>query len=174
MHVVSMDEVSNWFRAWFAMATSLFKSRKEMATRAGDLFGAEVHEWLEAAEDENTVDSLLLEASDLYKSSQNSAHDPAPMSVPTSHSHFAPPKTDEEVEQVRDSRIPDKTQQDTKFCVSVWKAWRAEQQIQKQQKWNNWLSRFPLQVRKKNGQESPENHIETAAWSVSLSRLFRT
>ena len=118
------------------------------------------------------VDSLLLEASDLYESSQNSAHDPAPTSVPTSHSHsrFAPPKTDKEVQRARDSRIPDKTRQDTKFCVNVWKAWRAyRQETAKQQipsietmtttEMNNWLSHFALEVRKKNGQENPPNSL---------------
>ena len=36
---------------------------------------------------------------------------------------FAPPKSDKEVEQARDSGKPTKTKQDTKYCVGLWEAW---------------------------------------------------
>ena len=36
---------------------------------------------------------------------------------------FAQPKSDREVQQARESGIPAKTKQDTKYCVSLWEAW---------------------------------------------------
>ena len=45
------------------MVTYLSKSRKEMATSTGNIFGVEIREWLSMTEDENEVVSLLLAAS---------------------------------------------------------------------------------------------------------------
>ena len=83
---------------------------------------------------------------------------------------FAPPKTEQEIETTRKAAIPPKTQSDTKYCIGIWNEWR----------WNRLayygeniprineassvdlaklLSRFILEVRKKNGEEFPPNSL---------------
>ena len=49
-----------------------------------------------------------------------------PQSNPTAR--FATPKTDEAIAQARQDGRPKKTQQDTKYCVSVWEEWRAHRE----------------------------------------------
>ena len=41
----------------------------------------------------------------------------------SSHCHFAPPKTAADVARARQTGIPPKTQQDTRYCVKIWEEW---------------------------------------------------
>ena len=94
-------------------------------------------------------------------------HLPQPKAKPRK---FAPPKTEQEIETARKGAIPKKTQSDTKYCIGMWNEW----------KWNRLayygenipdiaeipsaelsklLSRFILEVRKKNGEEFPPDSL---------------
>jgi hypothetical protein len=88
----------------------------------------------------------------------------------SSHTRFAPPTTGEEIQLVREERIPQKTWQDTKFCTNVCEVWREVREKTTKQKTqsleemnntdiNNWLSHFALEVRKQNGSEYPPNSL---------------
>ena len=92
------------------------------------------------------------------------------MQTSSSHTRFAPPTTEEEIQRARKERIPHKTRQDTKFCTKVWEAWREEREKTTKQNTpsleemnntdiNNWLSHFALEVRKQNGSEYPPNTL---------------
>ena len=83
---------------------------------------------------------------------------------------FAPPKTDEEIAQERQKGIPKRTLQDTKYCVTLWDEWRKSRQhstgeevdaIEKltEEQLDHWLTRFILEVRKKDGTVYPPNTL---------------
>ena len=97
---------------------------------------------------------------------------PAPMMSPTpSRSRpFAPPKTEKEIEDARMRGVSQKTQQDTNYCMRLWSEWRAHHQKvahvsippiteQSQSELQHWLSRFILEVRRKDGSEFPANTL---------------
>jgi len=79
-------------------------------------------------------------------------------------------KTDAEIQLARVQGIPKKTQEDTKYCVGLWDAWRryrlettadtikpiAELNRTELQ---HWLTRFTLEVRKKDGGEFPPSSL---------------
>ena len=95
---------------------------------------------------------------------------PATSSPPPLGSRFAPPKTDTEIKQaVRDSK-PKATQKDTKYCLHLWDEWRAYRESTTQvnipfllqmtdTELSHWLTRFVLEVRKKNGDLYPPNTL---------------
>lgn len=83
---------------------------------------------------------------------------------------FATPLTDEEVEEKRRDNIPKKTQQDTEYCLRLWNEWRSYRQSKTSQNipqleemtkkdLDYWLSRFVLEVRKKDAKEFPPNSL---------------
>ena len=41
----------------------------------------------------------------------------------TTWKHFAPPKTEKEIEKTRTESIPKKTREDTVYCVRLWLSW---------------------------------------------------
>ena len=112
------------------------------------------------------MDHYLLQASELYEAESalkiNSTQMP----------RFAAPKTEEEVKQARQARIPKKTQTDTRYCIRIWKSWSEHRNsVEKNElvpedittldceQLQYWLSRFVLEVRKKSGLEYPPNTL---------------
>ena len=84
---------------------------------------------------------------------------------------FALPKSDEQVELAKVASVPFKTQKDTKWCIQIWKEWSGQRSCSSndadiediislgaaaQQKW---LSRFVLEVRKKDGSPYPSESL---------------
>ena len=74
------------------------------------------------------LDALLLASSDNY---ENYAKKPplSPPSKPANLSVFAPPKSEEEVEQARKCTVPKKTLDDMKYCVGIWNEWRYHREV---------------------------------------------
>ena len=83
---------------------------------------------------------------------------------------FAPPKTEQEIQQARIGAIPKKTQSDTKYCIGMWDEWRYHRLVNYQDNileiteipWpdlSKLLSRFILEARKKNGDEFPPSTL---------------
>lgn len=79
-------------------------------------------------------------------------------------------KSEKEIEQARQNAIPKKTQSDAKYCIGMWNEWRLHRQMKYRDKipeitdgpWAQLaklLSRFVLEVRKKNGDEFPPNSL---------------
>ena len=111
------------------------------------------------------MDRYLQQASEQYEENSlksNSAQMP----------RFAVPKTEEEVQQARQARVPKKTQIDTRYCTKIWKNWSEyRNSVEKNElvpdditmlnseKLQYWLSRFVLEVRKKSGLEYPPNTL---------------
>jgi len=90
--------------------------------------------------------------------------------VNPSHSRFAPAKSNEEVASARTDVIPKKTREDTKYCVRIWDSWSEFQSgstscvIKPSVELSNselqyWLTRFVLEVRKKDGTDYPANSL---------------
>ena len=140
-------------------------------------------DWLKGDE----IDNLFLRAYDEFESSEAPrSHEsvaqpedratssaqlvprPQPSSTPTSAQAvsrpFAVPKSDQEILDARVSGIPKKMQEDTQYCMRLWKEWCKY----RQQNFGNcipgltelpprdlqhWLTRFILEVRKKDGSE---------------------
>ena len=84
--------------------------------------------------------------------------------------HFATPVSDHEVEEKRKHHIPPKTQEDTNYCLRIWEQWckyresKTSSTIPKleritKEELDYWLSRFVLEIRKKDGSEFPPNSI---------------
>ena len=80
---------------------------------------------------------------------------------------FAWPKSNQ---TARLQRIPEKTKQDTKYCVKLWNEWRMNRtattgehistiEQMTDTELTHWMSRFVLEVRKVNGSEYPPNSI---------------
>ena len=86
-------------------------------------------------------------------------------------SHFAPPMSESEVQQARVSAVPKETQKDTAWCIKVWNEWKEARNISSEEKiptdicnlspqqLQHFLSRFVLEVRKKDGMEYPPNTL---------------
>ena len=85
---------------------------------------------------------------------------------------FAKPKTEEEVAKARKASIPKKTLADTKYCVRLWNEWKGQRNSTNMAEvvpeglvdmavvsLQHWLSRFVLEVRKKDGSEYPANML---------------
>ena len=107
------------------------------------------------------LDSILLEASDQFEHSCLTNVDETGTST---GQRFATPKSDEEAEKARKARIPKKTQADTRYCMEIWNKWSSyrnsivdnEHIIEDITSLDNstlqyWMSRFVLEIRKKNG-----------------------
>ena len=86
------------------------------------------------------------------------------------HSRFTVPKTNQQVQEERQNGIPKNTQQDTKFCLNLWEQWSLNRQSTTgeqigsilsltPQQLNYWLTRFILEVRKRDGSQYPPNTI---------------
>ena len=86
------------------------------------------------------------------------------------HRRFAAPKTEAEIVQARTKGVPLKTQKDTKYCVGVWESWREYRNSTtgaaiapltelNHSELDHWLTRFILEVRKKDGSEFPPNSL---------------
>ena len=105
------------------------------------------------SDSEETVESLLLAASDAYESSQETTpssascaeqnhsrdrthhHLPPPptttpstnyasASAPPSSGRFAAPLTEQEIIRAQNTGIPEKTKRDTRFCLNTYSAWK--------------------------------------------------
>jgi len=146
-----------------------------------DLFSDEILDWLQDYDDEISADIelLLARASDVYESSIDSApqlgSSPPERCAPStssslSTSRFAPPKTDAEVASERRKGVPKKTLEDTKYCLNLWEEWRKYRQQttgdaiaplseMTQEEVQHWLTRFILEVRKKDGSVYPPNTL---------------
>lgn len=101
---------------------------------------------------------------------------------------FAPPKSEKEMQQARISAISKKTQSDTKYCVGMWDEWHYHRAVSYQDDipditaipWPHLaklLSRFILEVRKKNGDEFPVTLLvacsdtNTSQWTTRIRFL---
>ena len=84
---------------------------------------------------------------------------------PLPPSRFADPVTEEEIIEHRQSAVPKKTNEDTKYCTKVWKNWCKERHQHYQcqippfeditnHQLQQWLIRFVLEVRKKEARDS--------------------
>ena len=111
------------------------------------------------------VDKLLMLASQQFEKQDSGKQEKL-------DARFATSKTDEEVIKMRQNAVPQKTRQDTGYCVRVWDAWasnrnqssNAEDTIQpllqlSLEKLQYWFSRFVLEARKKDGTEYPPNSL---------------
>ena len=131
-------------------------------------------------ESEFFCQELLLEASQSYESAvtpptasafTSARASSSPTHTPTVRSsRFAAPKSAAEIEQARQNRIPDKTKQDTKYCIKLWSEWRRHRETETGDKipeiqtmmpnqLTHWLSRFVVEVRKLDGTEYPPNTL---------------
>ena len=128
--------------------------------------------WLctEIADD---IDPLLLVAMSYHNqelvNETGSTHQTTP--VPTKPSHtFATPKTEEEIHNARAKRIPNKSVEDTKYCIHLWNEWKRHRQEAldnsipdltelSQCELQHWLTRFVLEVRKEDGSEFVPNML---------------
>ena len=115
------------------------------------------------------LDNVFLEASEQFEQSRLTEDKPT---IATSGQRFATPKNDEEVEMARKARIPKKTQADTRYCLDMWSKWtRYRNSVVDSEhvaeditsldnsKLQYWMSRFVLEVRKKDGSEYPPNTL---------------
>ena len=118
------------------------------------------------------LDSVLLEASEQFERPGNLLTTPSAANHTANATRFAIPKSEEEVQQARKARIPKKTQTDTKYCLDIWKNWSifrnsvvdTEQVNEDITALDNngiqyWMSRFVLEVRKKDGSEYSPNTL---------------
>ena len=80
---------------------------------------------------------------------------------------FAAPKSATEIETAQQNRVPDKTKQDTKYCMKLWNKWRRQRERERLEtkcqmttsELTHWLSRFVVEVRKMDGTEYPPNSL---------------
>ena len=122
---------------------------------------------------ESLVDNILLEASLEF---ERTAKKPIIQDQVTSNTgpqatRFSTPKSSEDVAMAIASSVPKKTQADTKYCVELWKKWSnfrnsiTEEQVPERikamdnEQLRYWLSRFVLEVRKRDGSEYPPNTL---------------
>ena len=85
-----------------------------------------------------------------------------------SNARFAIPKTDAEVMQAQHSLVPETTAKSTKWPVNIWKMWSQNRcelngdgpslpHLLSLEMLNNWLCKFVLEIRRKNGKEYTPN-----------------
>ncbi len=129
--------------------------------------------------DADDLDELLLQASQMVELELNLVK---PQDLPTlrrEEARFARPKTDAEVLQMRATAVPDKTRQDTAYCVQVWDAWSASRSDNSEaertiplllqlttEELQFWLTRFVLEARKKDGSKYPPNSLHHLVCSL--------
>ncbi len=75
--------------------------------------------------DADKLDKLLLQASQMIELELSLVKSQHLSTKRREEARFARPKTDAEVLQMRATAVPDKTRQDTAYCVRVWDAWSA-------------------------------------------------
>ena len=131
------------------------------------LLSSELLEWVNDAEDEQNVDSLLLAASEQFEN--DSTHNTPPMNATSTHcaGRFAPPKRSTACSR---KAVPKSTKQDTKFCVNIWKEWtKHREQITHTHigpliemttgEMQHRLSQFISEARKRDGTVYPPNTL---------------
>ena len=129
---------------------------------------------------EATVDSLLLAALEQFK---DEAMDRLLLSALEEHEEsgttqkakktparrFATPKCDEDVAKAKIASVPKKTQTDTRYCHQIWEEWRDSRNSSAASREvvpdditqmdntsvQHWMSRFVLEVRKRDSTEYP-------------------
>ena len=84
---------------------------------------------------------------------------------------FAPPRSEEELTRARLESIPNKSREDTEYCVRVWNAWAENRKLNTRvtvppledlgdaETIQHWLSHFVTEIRKNNGLECPPNTL---------------
>ena len=111
---------------------------------------------------ESELDSLMLTALNDYEFK--------PSHTTSKSRPFASPVSDEYIRQARLETVPKKTREDTKYCVNLWEEWRTYRlehcsvSIPPMLELNNadlqfWLTRFIIEVRKKDGSHFPPNTL---------------
>ena len=81
---------------------------------------------------EEELDELFITAIQLYEQHLHIVTPLPVVVVSTSYSHkpqdtcFAPPKSDNEIQQARERGIPTKTLTDTKCCMCIWRRCRVD------------------------------------------------
>ena len=92
---------------------------------------------------------------------------------PKGETRFANPVSDQQVQEAQLKAIPANTKKCTNWAVNVWKAWSTHRRstnslrcpshllIMANNKWelNYWMTRFVMEVRRKDGQEYPPNTL---------------
>ena len=82
---------------------------------------------------EDTVDSFLLTASDLYEIATPSTNTPmqvsatpslGPPAPPSSSTRFAAPVTEQQILRASQAAITKKTKRDTRYCLNTYAAWK--------------------------------------------------
>ncbi len=78
---------------------------------------------------------------------------------------FVAPKTEKEIQEARTKAVPKKTLEDTQYCVRVWQEWCdyrkqmcgdcIDLKTLQPTQLSHWLTRFVLEVRKRDGTEYP-------------------
>ncbi len=152
------DEIVEWLQSPSDSIDSLLAAAVEQYESGLDLLG------LHSAPGPNN-DGASHSAHDV------SAHKASPsLGVTSSSRPFAPAKSDAEIELARAQGIPKKTQEDAKYCVNLSDAWRSHRlestghaikpiaQLNRCEL-EHWLTRFVLEVRKKDGSEFPPNSL---------------
>lgn len=151
-----------------------------------NLLGDELLDWLQGDSAGTEIDAILTAAIDDYENVRGELHNlqsvPEPnrdgsapqtsssLSASSNSRPFAPVKTDTEIELARAKGVPKKTQEDTKYCVNLWDAWtryRLEttgatiKPLSKlsRKELQHWLTRFVLEVRKKDGSQFSPNSL---------------
>ena len=83
----------------------------------------------------------------------------------------APPMSDSKVQQAKKFAVPRRTKKDTLWCISLWKEWREARNSRSEEQipsdicklsnhlLQHWLSRYVLEVRKKDGMEYPPDPL---------------
>ena len=131
-----------------------------------DLLSDELLNWVQGDDAGTEIDRLLLEASETYdKLESYGPHSTATSSaLKKQRRAFATPKTDEEIERAKAKGVPKKTLEDTKYCTNLWSEWQRHRQETlgdsipnltelNRRELQYWLTRFVLEVRKRDGSE---------------------
>ena len=86
----------------------------------------------------------------------------------TGSNRFAVPKTDADVQAVQASAVPKNTSKSTSWAINIWKEWTTHRRtvchplncpphilLCQPEELNQWLSKFVLEIRRKDGQQYP-------------------
>ena len=107
-------------------------------------------------------------SSSLVSSSASGSTAPAPLLA--SSTRYAPPKTEREIQDAIQSTVPQKTRDHTKYCYKVFYEWSVSRQEATGEaigmicdmtdgEIEHWMTRFVLEVRKKDGKEYAPNTL---------------
>ena len=100
---------------------------------------------------------------------------------PTMSSRFAKPFSEEEIQNLRKRAIPANTQKSTSFAVNEWKEWSARRRKMNPSDWpahllimndwelDRWLSRFVLEIGRRDGKEYSPNTL----YQICILRYIR-